>query len=190
MNLKYNLGCGSKYKDGWINVDLYADTADVKEDIRVIELPEMKCAKILCVHTIEHLTKDEGVNLINKCAAALAPEGKVIFEAPCWDKCTHLLHMSDFKLRCMGMKGILGGRSYNKDKWHHEIEQFVKNKLFPGQEGHPLKDEWNAPGENHLYMWRADELASALNDAGLFAEFWSPKYHGPNLRRDFRVIGV
>ena len=50
----YNLGCGKKKWDGWINVDLHSDISDIKCDLRKLELASDSADAVAAIHVLEH----------------------------------------------------------------------------------------------------------------------------------------
>lgn len=55
QHLKLNIGCGSKLKEGWINIDL-SPKADLTLDAREpFPLPDRSCSLIYSEHFLEHL---------------------------------------------------------------------------------------------------------------------------------------
>jgi predicted SAM-dependent methyltransferase len=58
--MKLNLGSGSIYKDGYINIDLYADKVDLKYDLReTLPYEDNSIDEIYASHIIEHFTRQE-----------------------------------------------------------------------------------------------------------------------------------
>lgn len=54
--LKLNLGCGENVKAGWVNVDLFKETADLRLDLREpLPFPDNSVAFIYSEHVFEHL---------------------------------------------------------------------------------------------------------------------------------------
>ena len=52
----YNLGCGKKHWNGWVNVDLYSDVSDIKCDLRKLELASNSADAVAAIHVLEHFT--------------------------------------------------------------------------------------------------------------------------------------
>jgi SAM-dependent methyltransferase len=82
----YNLGCGKKKWDGWINVDLYSDVSDLKCDLRKLEIETDTADAVAAIHVLEHFHVWEAPDLIAEWKRVLKPGGKMILELPCMDK--------------------------------------------------------------------------------------------------------
>ncbi len=175
---------------GWTNVDFCSAKADLVADIRTMEVDRGSCDELLCVHVIEHLARDEGVRLVKRCTAWLKPGGILVIEAPCYDKCVKLTEAKNLKTQLTGVKGLLGGRSFEKEKWKRFMSEWWETYEAPGQMIPELPGSWNVPGENHVYVWRADELLLEFKRFGLAAGIESPMFHGKRKHRDFRIVGM
>ena len=57
--MKLNLGCGTDYKQGWVNVDSGNVHCDVKHDIEKCPWPfeDSSVDEILLKHVFEHISK-------------------------------------------------------------------------------------------------------------------------------------
>lgn len=178
-----NLGCGKKYWPGWFNLDKYAEKADLRVDIAEAEFPEGLFERIVCVHVIEHLAKDIGIQTIHRSAKWLARGGTLEIEAPDRDKCRKLLSRGDVE----GAKGLYGGR--DKSVWPEVLENWVASGCPAGVvESHSL---YASPGDVHLCVWTGAEIAAEMTKAGLAAKIEkNPHWHGNRHYRDFRVVGT
>lgn len=181
--VKLNLGSGWHYLDGYVNVDLHHD-ADVKADLRQFECAPCSVDSVLTTHTIEHLTRDDGIALIRRCYDWIKPGGRLEIETPDRTKCRLLLASRPLE----GAKGLMGGRSVAKREWHEWLLAWVAAGADPQV---TIPADWNLPGEAHLCVWNAQELIQALSDAG-FVECvaQTPVYHGGRTWRDCRVVGT
>jgi len=181
--MKINLGSGNKYLKGFVNVDLYADKVDVREDLRTVSFQRRTIDQILLVHTIEHFDREDGVALLEKCFTWLKPEGIIEIETPCREKCEALI--KDGRI-LDGAKGLMGGRSKYKNGWHFWlVETWIKDRNAP------ISDFWLTPGEQHLYVWSTSELVSEMLNIGFVSvEVEQPKHHGRRHKRDMRVVGM
>jgi len=80
---RLHLGCGWAHKDGWVNVDLFATSADIVWDLRHgIPLPDGSAAAIFHEHMLEHLSLRDGYLLARECLRVLAPGGVLRIGVP------------------------------------------------------------------------------------------------------------
>jgi predicted SAM-dependent methyltransferase len=85
MTVRLHLACGSDYREGYINVDLYsenADRVDAKFDVRSVPYPDNSVDEILALHVIEHFDFHEGNRVLQEWYRVLKPGGKLIVETP------------------------------------------------------------------------------------------------------------
>ena len=75
----YNLGCGKKKWDGWINVDLHSDIADIQCDLRKLELATDSADAVAAIHVLEHFYEWEVYDLLTEWKRVLKPGGKILF---------------------------------------------------------------------------------------------------------------
>ena len=85
--IKLNLGCGTDYKEGWINIDNNSDKnikkLDVLWDLRnPLPIPEKTVDFIFHEHLLEHLTVGEGINFLKECLRILKPKGVMRIAIP------------------------------------------------------------------------------------------------------------
>lgn len=185
--MKINLGSGWHPLKGYTNVDLYYP-ADVKADLRTCEFPEGSAKEILSTHVIEHLSREDGINLIGRCYRWLSPGGRLIFEWPDSDKCRELMALNSPKFQLEGAKGMQGGRSFDKPGWHQWLAEWAARG---GDMNEPIPEKWNLPGEQHLYVWGGKELAKEFQRIGFSdVQLSLPMFHGRNRYRDSQVSGV
>jgi predicted SAM-dependent methyltransferase len=84
---KLHLGCGTVYKDGWINIDDNLDRNCKKLDMkwnlaRGIPASSNSVDYIFHEHLLEHLTYEQGKNFISECLRVLKPGGVLRFSTP------------------------------------------------------------------------------------------------------------
>lgn len=85
MTVKLHLACGSDYRAGYTNVDLYhenADQIDERFDVRTIPYPDCSVDEILALHVIEHFDFFEGQRVLEEWYRVLKPGGKLLIETP------------------------------------------------------------------------------------------------------------
>lgn len=193
---KVQLGSGNRYEEDWVNVDLYAERADVREDICTVDFPLGSVETVRCIHTIEHIKRLDAIALFRRAARWLESGGTFEIETPDRKKCMNLIFHEQAYL--LGAKGLLGGRSVDKPGWHKWLESWAQNT--PELEARikefnigkvEIPSRWELPGERHLYVWEGNELAADLHAAGFYqTKVGDPKHHGGRAWRDCRVIGI
>jgi predicted SAM-dependent methyltransferase len=156
----YNLGCGNKKWDGWINVDLHSDISDIKCDLRKLEIASDSADAVAAIHVLEHFYEWEVADLLTEWKRVLKPGGKMILEMPCMDKVfayvTNCVHSKEPLQPFMTMWALYG------DPKHKSI---------------PMTHKWG---------WFQNPLRDMLESVGMTEiKFCEPNYHFPF--RDMRV---
>ena len=156
----YNLGCGTKKWDGWINVDLYSDVSDIKCDLRKLEIASDCADAVAAIHVLEHFYEWEVADLLTEWKRVLKPGGKMILELPCMDKVFAYVH------NCVTNK--------------EPLQPFMTlNALY----GDP---KYKNEAMCHHWGWFQVPLSQMLESVGMQRiEFFEPRYHFPF--RDMRV---
>jgi hypothetical protein len=80
--IKFNMGCGRDRIDGYLGVDMHSDTADIKQDIMKLDLPEQCADEILASHVIEHIPQHRASKVLEKWLATLKDGGMLVMETP------------------------------------------------------------------------------------------------------------
>lgn len=81
--VKLHLGCGEKYLEGYLNIDLFNKTADIHADCCELSfLKDASVTHILCEHVLEHLSRDQGWKALKEWARVLALGGELELEVP------------------------------------------------------------------------------------------------------------
>jgi hypothetical protein len=114
--IRLHLGSGKVHLDKYINIDLYSDTADLKEDIRY--LPSFKpntVKEIVAHHVLEHLPLRDSYPTLKRFYEVLEPNGTIELGLP------------DFELSAQFFL-----ESSENDKWKQNIY-----KIFGGQTEDP-----------------------------------------------------
>lgn len=86
-NVKLHIGCGRKYKKGWVNIDNNSygniDKLDLNYDLRnPLPFPDNWADFIFNEHFLEHLTAEEGAIFIKECVRVLKPGGVLRIAMP------------------------------------------------------------------------------------------------------------
>lgn len=161
--LKLNLGCGTRYLNGYFNIDIDSPYADMQANILDLEFEENSIAEVLVVHVIEHIECLKVPSLLKKMYTWLKVEGQLVLEFPDLIKCCRLI---------LKMK--------NKPD---EIENSFCGamSLF----GNSKKSIY----QSHKWGWTASTMIPLLKKTGfrkIYVE--RPQYHIP--KRDIRIVAV
>jgi predicted SAM-dependent methyltransferase len=86
-SIKLHLGCGTVYKDGWINIDNNSDFNIQKLDLAYdlangLPFPDNYADYIFHEHFIEHLSYRDGSVFLRECLRVLKPGGIMRFSTP------------------------------------------------------------------------------------------------------------
>ena len=80
--IKFNMGCGRDRIDGYLGVDMHSDTADIKQDIMKLDLPEQCADEIFASHVIEHIPQHRAPKVLEKWLNTLKDGGMLVMETP------------------------------------------------------------------------------------------------------------
>ena len=80
--IKFNMGCGRDRLPGYLGVDMHSDTADIKQDIMKLDLPEQCADEIFASHVIEHIPQHRAPNVLEKWLNTLKDGGMLVLETP------------------------------------------------------------------------------------------------------------
>jgi len=169
--LKLNIGCGSVYLEGWVNIDIESETADLIHDMRnPLPYHDNSIDFIYNEHFIEHLSVDEGVGVMKEFHRVLKPRGVLRIATP--DLRRVLFRYFFFWRRQEWIR-----------KWHRELETRAEmiNKSFYSWE--------------HRYLYDTEELKRRLEEAGFtrlsrksFRKSGHAELRGLETRKDSKLI--
>ena len=147
LPVKLNLGCGPNIKPGWINIDLFHESANLQLDLREPwPFPDGGVSHIYSEHVFEHFEfHSEVPHFLSESLRLLQPGG--IFDVGVPD--------TEWPLRCYGDRG--------KDYW-----TFAYGGIHPKWCETQL-DHINyhfRQGTEHKYAWDEETLARTLKKAG------------------------
>jgi predicted SAM-dependent methyltransferase len=82
--LKLNLGCGTDYRSGWVNIDAVAEVKpDLVHDLhKPLPFPDSSVDQILAQDILEHFTKEDVQKLIAEISRVLDVHGKLEVRVP------------------------------------------------------------------------------------------------------------
>lgn len=192
---RVNLGSGSKRIPGFLNVDLYDPTADIKQDLRSIVFDRDTIADAVCYHAIEHLCSIDAIRLIRAVQFGLIVGGTFAVETPDYKKCARLIrngvtHKKGSIVVNTGAAGIVGGRPPSVDQkrfheWlHNNADKIAQQGPMVG-----IPQEFFAEGAEHCSLWSEGELLELMSIRGRFVTHAeAPQTHGRRKQRDCRVV--
>ena len=150
--LRLNLGCGSKPRPGWLNVDLVPG-ADLTLDIRrPLPFPDASCAEIYAEHVLEHLAyPGEVEQVLADWFRVLARGGTVSLGVPDTE--------SALRAYVSGDDGYFAW--CRTQPWHRD---WVRTRL--DTINYHFRQQSPTFGEAHLYAYDFETLVDRLVAAG------------------------
>jgi SAM-dependent methyltransferase len=81
---RLHIGCGDRYLDGWVNIDLVAPGADLNLDVRAgLPFSDGEAGAVYVAHLLEHLEyKEEALSFLADCRRVLRPGGIIRIAVP------------------------------------------------------------------------------------------------------------
>ncbi len=80
--IRLNLGSGDVRFEGFTNVDLYDDTADIRADLKELPFNSNSVTEIRCIQVIEHIHYAESQRVLEEMHRVLKTGGFAILETP------------------------------------------------------------------------------------------------------------
>lgn len=151
--MKLHLGCGNKYLEGYVNIDLPPSEhtvmdakADMYADIRTLEFPENSIDEIRLHHLFEHFTRAEALKLLVKWRKWLKVGGLLHIQTPDFSGCVLKYLFAPVKFRMQLGRHIFGSQearwAYHLDFWDKKKFRFILNRL--GFDIVKFKRYWNS----------------------------------------------
>lgn len=136
MALKLHLGCGSIIKPGYVNIDEFNPSADVKKSILELDYPDCSVELAEGYMVLEHLDLFQARKFISNIYRMLQPGGRFILEVPDLEKvCRLILFFKDdakyLETGAFGLRGIFGEPTPNMTvgdyhKWGYTSSSLVE----------------------------------------------------------------
>ena len=167
LGLKFNLGCGNRYLEGYVNIDVRSKVADLRADILDLEFKKDSVSEVLMVHVIEHIDYFKVEFFLKKVYSWLKVDGQLVMEFPDVIKVA----------QC-----ILKRRNKPED---------LQNNPFGirGLYGEPIKNM--SLCDYHKWGWCDTTMRALLKEIG-FRKIYieKPQYHGRRNERDTRIVAI
>lgn len=148
--IKLHVGCGTLYKDGWINIDNNSDNniqrLDIDHDLaKGIPFTDNSVDFIYHEHFIEHLDYESGLTFLKECYRVLKPDGAMRIACPDLDRLV---------------------KNYLEDTWREQ--DWVKKYQCEWIEskGHMLNICMGIKPWGHQFMYNKEDLCRRLSLAG------------------------
>ena len=138
--MKYHLGCGSRYMDGYVNVDFPSENHTVNQTVKadlytdILTMEYEPCDEIRSHHFFEHFGYVDAFRLLENWTVALKEGGTLLIDVP--------------DLNALSM-ALVGGTLAQKFR--------VIRYLYGSQE---------APWARHINGWTEETLYAVLNVLG------------------------
>jgi len=148
--VKLHIGCGTKYKNGWINIDNNSDINIGKLDfnwdlLKRLPLPASSVDFIFHEHFIEHLTYDQGQLFFMNCSSILKSGGVM-------------------RIACPDLDAVI--TSYINDNWREQdwVEKYGYQWIR--SRGEMVNICLNNNPWGHQFVYSKEDLIRSLIDAG------------------------
>lgn len=84
MTHKLNFGCGTRFADGWDNIDFYSSGPEVRRVnlLRGLPYPSSSFDAVYSSHVLEHFTQSQCLAMLRECFRVLKPGGSVRVVVP------------------------------------------------------------------------------------------------------------
>lgn len=151
--MKIHLGCGNKYLEGYLNIDLPPSEhtvmdvkADMYADIRTLEFPENSLDEIRLHHLFEHFNRAESLKLLVRWRTWLKVGGILHIQTPDFFTCALLYIFSSRHYKFQLGRHIFGSQEANwanhLDFWDKKKYEFVLRNL--GFDIVKIRKYWNS----------------------------------------------
>lgn len=136
---RLHLGCGERYLDGYVNVDLGADShtvqtdrrLDLEEDLTYLTMPPGSCSEVRLHHVFEHFPRTEALRLLLEWHRWLADGGRLVLETPDLEGSLHALRPGQPPgLRSKVLRHLFGSQeaawafhvdAYDEERFRHML---------------------------------------------------------------------
>jgi hypothetical protein len=137
--VKYHLGCGSHYLEGYLNVDFPDANHNVNHDIRadlytdILQMHYEECEEIRSHHFFEHFNYFDTFALLYKWTNALKSGGKLTIDLPDLEELCRAYLSADTKTKFLVARYLYGSHeadwAYHINGWSKETLEIVLQSL-------------------------------------------------------------
>lgn len=154
LPIKMHLGCGTLYKEGWINIDNNSENNIEKLDFnwdlsKDLPLVGSGVDFVYHEHFIEHLTYGQGQSFLKNILRLLKKGGVM-------------------RIACPDLDSIVEG--YVKDNWRQQDWVTTYNCQWIKSRGEMINTCLNMQPWSHAYVYNKEDLVGALVEAGFSLE--------------------
>lgn len=162
MPLRLHLGCGSRYLEGWTNVDRWSpDRKDLVADVAALPFRPGTVDEIFSSHVIEHLPRAGAPRALAHWAQLLKPGGKLAVECPDLEAvCRRFLAAGEQERQGWWIY-VLYGLQTHRGEFH--LNNFT---------GASLRAQLERAGLERVRIGPGDPFHA--NSCGMRAEAWKP----------------
>lgn len=163
--MKLHLGCGARRLDGFVNVDIAGDAADVRADLRDLPFGDASAEYIVSIHVIEHFHQWEVGPLLREWRRVLRPGGTLHLECP---------------------NILLAARNFVAGMESGDMEAALRLGFMA------FYGEWEGanPYMTHRWGFWPESLAGALRDAGFEGMTLRPPQTHMREARDMAMTAI
>ena len=143
--VRLHLGCGSRYLEGWINVDRWSpDRKDLAADVSALPFRPGGVDEIFASHVIEHLPRMGAPRVLAHWVQLLRPGGKLAVECPDLEQVCRQFLNADERHRQGWWIYVLYGLQHHRGEFH--LNNFTPASLKAVLEQAGLVDIRLGPG--------------------------------------------
>lgn len=165
--LKLNLGCGTKYLEHYLNVDVNSEYADLVKNFLDLKFEEGTISEVLIIHVVEHIDYFKLKPFFEKIHRWLKKDGQLVIEFPDIIKVAKQIlkiknDVKKLQNSTFGLRGIYG--------------QVTKNMTIY---------------DYHKWGWTKKTMIKLLREIG-FRKIYTerPQHHGGLANRDTRIVAI
>ena len=135
--MKFNLGSGDRYEDGWINVDHgYIGKKDQRVNLAgPLPWEKESVSYVYAGHLLEHLTKKECLELLTNLLPLMINGGKLMIVGPDIEKAREMMEAGTFDYTYHSLNSLLyGGHRWEGDdhKWETNEKEITELLTIAG----------------------------------------------------------